>query len=218
MSESILSLLDARRAELACWEERLYERANMFQAARNDFWVTGQSSEVEEAAVRIVETRLQDDCDMEPWPDWHQCYYRAGDNTFASVDYLADTSIDDERWMAVWLPFDLLWFLRVRPRAYEICILGQPTQCLVLPGADLWNWIGVRWKRWADGQFSFVFRWDEQGQQCELRKVLQTRTGSQGREINLCQQGSVDVTSFLDRFEWLGESQDGPSSSNLQQH
>ena len=206
MGESILSLLDARRAALVGWEGTLHQRQSAFQAAQRDFWLTAQSEEVEEAAYRIVAARLQGGCNMEPWPDWHQCYHRAGDNTFASVDYLADTSTDGERWMAVWLPFNLLWFLRARPRAYEICILGQPARCLVLHGADLWNWIGVHWWRWTQGLFSFVFRWDEQEQQCELRTVLQTRTSSQGREIHLCQQGNADVTSFLNRFNWLGES------------
>lgn len=205
MDEITLGLLEARRAALADWEESLQQRINTFEAARRGFWLDAQSAEVEEVAVRAVVARLQQEYAMEIWPDSYRCYHRAGDGTFASVDYLADTAIGDERWMALRLPFSLLWFLRARPRAFEVCILGRPERCLVLPGNDLWDWIGVRWRRWPEGDFSFVFCWHEEEERCELRTILQTCTFDQGHESHLCQQGRADVTATLNRFEWLGQ-------------
>ena len=202
--DDVLAELEQIRQKVRGTEEQLAalaERARLLQESlkqqHEDLWLRAQSEEVEMAVLEAALERLARRIPLAPIPGWRNCY-NTPENRLISLDYLPDTGSGPERTLAIRLPFNLLWFVRSRPDSLEVFILGHPDRLLAIPGAALWDWIGVRWQRWQTGVFAFTFRWREEPLSCQLIAITQHRPRGRGEQSNICLMQATDVSGFLD--------------------
>jgi hypothetical protein len=190
---------ETRLAQLAEQTRLLQEE---LKAQHEELWLRAQSEDVEKAVLEIAVAQVGQRVSLTPIAGWSSCFTTA-QNRLISLDYLADTESGAERTLAIRLPFNLLWFMRSRPDSLEVFVLGQPQRLLPLPGARLWDWIGVRWLRWQTGVFAFTFRWREEPPSCHLVAITQHRARGRGEQNNVCLMQPVDVSEYLNYDELL---------------
>ncbi|MCC7352173.1 MAG: hypothetical protein IT330_00345 [Anaerolineae bacterium] len=204
----VLAELEQTRQQVRRTEEQLAalgEQTRLLQESlrqqREELWLRAQSEEAERAVLEAALEWLAQRIPLTPIPGWRYCF-NALQNRLISLDYLPDTEGGPERTLAIRLPFNLLWFMRSRSDSLEIFVLGHPERLLALPGAMLWDWIGVRWQRWQTGVFAFTFRWREEPLSCQLVAITQHRPRGRGEQSNVCLMQAVDVSEFLN---WEGQ-------------
>lgn len=202
--EHLRDELARSKNQLALLQEKLRLSQQETNALQQDFRLRAEAEELSDFVCERVLKLAKGKQALQPVDGWHRTYVLQPSGILISVDYLQDTNLSDEHDLTLVLPFGFVHsVLRSRQPSFELVVLGGSRTVLVVPGGDLWGWMGDGFEWWYQGELRYSFKHRPSAGEIWLIHVQQTRPWGRGNQWNWCRTEQMDVTRYLNRYDLL---------------